>query len=102
MSEQLNTEKAGSVLDIVGGVFVGLIAGIIIPVSIFMGIMSATGGSRYGMALAELLNLSVLGFLGYLASQKKEHSSFAQGALIGISITFLLNALCGFMMLGWR
>jgi len=89
----------------VGGFFIGSILGVLIPVMMFGFIVDQLPGQnmdRVRFLLAELLDLGVLGGLGYAIYRNMEHSAFLRGMLIGISLSFLLNAICGVVMLGVR
>jgi hypothetical protein len=92
---------AGSVFRTLGGFFAGLMAGVLVPVAVFSMVVPvlASVAPMAGMWVAEILNLAVLFFVGYLAYQKMHESPGARGMLTGISIAFLLNAICGVGML---
>jgi len=104
MSEQPAEAASGGVLKIVAGVFLGLVAGTVIPVMVFMFTMSiiapmtGNGGGKIGVIAINILNLGLLSAAGYAAYQNMRHSALARGLLIGISITLLLNAICGVAM----
>jgi hypothetical protein len=85
-------------LKLLGGLLVGAVLGIFIPVVVFMVVMSGTG-RRAGFWVAEILDLALLALGGYFTYQNIGHSAFARGMLIGLSIAFLLNAICGAAML---
>ena len=58
------------------------------------------GGLLVGAVLvAEILDLALLALGGYFTYQNIGHSAFARGMLMGLSIAFLLNAICGAAML---
>jgi hypothetical protein len=94
---------AGGVIKLIGGLFLGVVAGILIPVVVFM--MVASGGGSGGVArlwVAEILDLGILAVIGYLTYREIAHSMLARGFMIGISIAFLMNAICGFVLLRLR
>lgn len=104
MFEQPAEPASGGVLKIVAGIFLGLVAGTVIPVMVFMFTMSiiapmtGNGGGKIGVVAINVLNLGLLSLGGYMAYQNMRHSALARGLLIGISITLLLNAICGVAM----
>ncbi len=100
--EQRST--AGSVFATLGGVLGGLLLGIVIPVAVLSMVIKALArvAPKASFAVAEVLNLSVLFLIGYRAYRNMHDSPAARGLLIGISIAFLLNAICGVGVLVWR
>jgi hypothetical protein len=102
MFEQLpESKRAGSVLGLLGGLFLGAVAGVMIPVVVFM-LVSVGGPGAARFWVAEILDLAILGVMGYLTYQEMSHSMLALGMMIGISLAFLLNAICGLAMLRMR
>jgi hypothetical protein len=102
MFEQLPESRSSeSVLGLVGGLFLGVVAGVLIPVVVFMLVsVGGQGAARFWMA--EILDLTILGVIGYLTYQEIPRSMLARGMMIGISLSFLLNAICGLAMLRTR
>lgn len=90
----------GGALKLLGGLFLGIVAGILIPGIVFM-VVSSMGPrtARAGLFVAEILDLGILAGIGYLTYQKIAHSMLARGLMIGISVAFLLNVICGMAML---
>ena len=101
MFEQPDKETAGTNvgLRMFGGVVAGLAASTLAIVLVLAGVMALLSGldpTRPSMmAVSQAMDLLLLGLGGYLAYQKMRDSPFARGMLIGISIVFLLNAICG-------
>jgi len=86
-----------------GGFFLGVVAGILIPIGVFGMVVSSFGRSgRWGISVAEILDLAILAGIGYSAYKNYAHSMFARGLVIGVSLAFLLNVICGIAMLGVR
>lgn len=105
MFEQLPgpSPRAGRVFGVFFGFIGGLVAGIIIPVAVFSAAAALMPRRASGMfALVEIVNLAILGLCGRLAYKNVDHSALAVGLLIGISIAFLLNAICGLTMVAVR
>lgn len=92
----------GFALKVLGGLLIGLVGALFITVFIFVAAAwipgLGTNGRNGGVWVAEILNFTLLGVGGYLTYQNIGHSAVARGALIGISIAFLLNAICGIGM----
>jgi len=93
--EQISAGR--SALRMVGGIFVGLIAGVVIPIAVFSKVMPALASvaPTAGVWVATILNLVLLFVVGYVAYRNMHESAGARGILIGFSIAFLLNAICG-------
>jgi hypothetical protein len=94
--------RTGGIFKLLGGLFLGAVLGILIPVVVF--ILVAAGGGR-GTArvwVAQIFDLAILGVIGFLTYQEIDSSMLALGMMIGISLAFLLNAICGLVMLGVR
>ena len=103
MSEHVpESTGAGGVVKLIGGLFLGVVAGILIPVVVFMMVASGGGSGVARLWVAEILDLGILAVIGYLTYQATAHSMLARGLMIGISLAFLLNAICGFALLRLR
>ena len=105
MFEQVpeSTGVGGSILKLLGGTLLGAVVGILIPVVVFMFVMGLVGGrSAARFWVAEILNLGILGGIGYLTYRNIAGSILARGFMIGISLAFLLNAICGIFVSGMR
>ncbi len=105
MFEQLpeSTGAGTSILKLLGGLFLGVVVGILIPVAVFVFVMGLEGGrgaARFWVA--EILNLGILGGIGYVTYQNIAGSMLARGFMIGISLAFLLNTICGIFVGGMR
>jgi len=90
----------GGCLSLVGGLFLGFGAGIVIPLLIFglaTSILPSTGRVRF--MVAEVFDLAILAAIGYYYLHDFGKSMFAAGLVIGISISFLLNVVCGIAMI---
>ncbi|MGA8300898.1 MAG: hypothetical protein WB817_15555, partial [Terriglobales bacterium] len=71
-------------------------------VAMFGLVSSVPGSGRTGFLVAEILDLGILGGIGYLTYQEIHHSALARGFMVGVSLAFLLNAICGVVMLSLR
>jgi hypothetical protein len=82
----------------------GVAAGIVAIVVVFgaTNFMLSASRSPIRLVIAEVLDFALLGLAGYMVFQNMGHSALARGFLIGISIVFLLNAICGVAMFVWR
>jgi hypothetical protein len=91
-----------SALTVFAGLLVGLVGALSVTVVVFLvtaGIPGVgTNGRNGGVWVAEILDFTLLGLGGYLTYRNMGHSAVARGVLIGISIAFLLNAICGIGM----
>jgi hypothetical protein len=93
----------GGILKLLGGLFLGGVVGIMIPATVFMFVMGLVGGKGAARFwVAEIVNLGILGGIGYLTYQKIAGSMLALGFMIGISLAFLLNVICGIVVSGIR
>ena len=84
----------------------GLIAGIVVPIGVLSFLRTPFwqgGKGRTGLAIAELINLGILGGIGFAVYRSSRPLSLIAGSfLTGISIAFLLNAICGLILLNVR
>lgn len=99
MLEQTPEPQSRGILPTLGGVLVGVVLGIVIPLVVFFVVNAAVRGDKVGFAVAEVVDLTVLALIGRSAYMNMANSALNRGLLIGISITFLLNAICGIAML---
>ena len=102
MSEQVPEQQSRGILPTLGGVLVGVVLGIVIPLVVFFAAMAVFRGDKLGLAVAEVVDLTLLALIGRSAYKNMANSALNRGLLIGISIAFLLNAICGIAMLGIR
>jgi hypothetical protein len=96
--QQPEPSRIVSALTVFAGLLVGLVGALSVTVAVFVvtsGIPGLGTNGRNGVWVAEILNCTLLGLGGYLTYRNTRHSAAASGALIGISIAFLLNAICG-------
>jgi hypothetical protein len=102
MFEQVPQQQSRGILPTLGGVLVGVFLGFVIPIVVFFVANAVTRGDRVALAVSEIVDLTLLAFIGRSAYKNMANSALNRGLLIGISITFLLNAICGIAMLGVR
>ena len=83
-----------------GGFVVGVIAGAVISVGglLLLGALLSQA-DKGGFVAAEILDLALLALVGYLVL-RRDYSPFRNGFLTGLSLAFILNALCGVAILG--
>jgi len=96
------TGREGGCLSLIGGLFLGIGAGVLVPVVMFGLFASAFKGSRAGLAIAEVLDLASLAAIGYYSHRDFGNSMFAAGLVTGVSISFLLNVICGMVLISVR
>jgi len=85
------------VLQALAGLFIGLIGSAVVMVIVFLAVVTMLGriAGGPGAWVGEILDIALLGFVGYLIFLRMDRSAMSRGILIGMSIAFLLNAICG-------
>jgi hypothetical protein len=106
MFEQL-PESAGMpfALKILGGLLLGVIASCFGLIVVYMlagaltSVLVPHSGERLVIWTTEILDIVLFVLAGYSIYRQVGRSALARGMLIGVSLVFLLNAICGVAML---
>jgi hypothetical protein len=83
------------------GLLIGLIGSAIAAVFVYVVVMALFDNimGKSGMWIGEILDVLLLGGSGYFVLKTMDRSATARGVLIGMSLAFLLNAICGIELL---
>jgi hypothetical protein len=101
MFEEREKNGIAYVLQVLAGFLIGLITSTIAMaiVTIFvMGMLGRLGGRAWPW-IGEIVDIGAFAVVGYFIFRSMDRSAMSRGILIGMSIAFLLNAICGVGML---
>lgn len=99
MNANPEEQKGFSIGLLIVGTFAGLLGGTIAVVVCGFFLLSVLVRIR-AVWLVPLANAALLVLLGYFALKSGADRGFARGLVVGFSLIFVLNAICGVSMLG--